>query len=87
MKIKPVFAICSGGLYPGTVPALVKMFGKDIIIQAGGGVHGNPLGTRAGARALRHAIDAVMKNIPLKEYAKHHKELNAAIKKWGVINV
>jgi len=86
-KIKPVFAVCSGGLYPGTVPALVKMFGKDIIIQAGGGVHGHPLGTRAGAKAMRQAIEATMNNISLNDYAKTHKELNIAIKKWGVVHV
>ena len=83
-KIKPVFAVCSGGLQPTHVPALVKMFGKDIIIQAGGGVHGNPLGTRKGSVAMRQAIDAVMKKVPLKKYAKGKEELSAAIKKWGI---
>lgn len=83
-KIKPMFAVCSGGLYPGTIPKLVKYYGNDIIIQAGGGVHGNPLGTRLGSKAMRQAIDAVMKGIPLKEYAKKRKELKAAIDKWGV---
>lgn len=86
-KIKPVFAVCSGGLHPGHIPALVKLFGKDIIIQAGGGVHGNPLGTKAGATAVRQAIDAVLRNISLVDYAKTHKELKAAVDKWGVIDV
>jgi len=81
--MKPVFSVCSGGLHPGHIPKLVANLGKDIIIQAGGGVHGNPLGTKAGATAMRQAIDAVMKGISLKEYAKTHKELNAASEKWG----
>jgi ribulose-bisphosphate carboxylase large chain len=84
-NIKPVFAVCSGGLYPGTIPALVKLYGKDIIIQAGGGVHGNPLGTKSGAKAMRQAIDAVMKNQNIRAYAKNKKELKAAIDKWGVV--
>ena len=86
-KIKPVFAVCSGGLYPGAVPKVISLFGKDVIVQAGGGVHGNPLGTRAGAAAMRQVIDAVMKGIPIKEYAQKHKELKAAVDKWGVLNV
>ncbi len=86
-KIKPVFAVCSGGLHPGHIPTLIKYFGKDIIIQAGGGVHGNPLGTRAGAKAMRQAIDATMKGTNLEEYAKKYKELKAALDKWGFLNV
>jgi ribulose-bisphosphate carboxylase large chain len=82
LHIKPVFAVCSGGLHPGSVPYLVKTLGNDIIIQAGGGVHGHKKGTRAGAKAMRQAVDAVMKNISLKEYAKKHKELRIALKQW-----
>jgi len=82
-NIKPVFAVCSGGLHPGHIPALVRMLGKDIIVQAGGGVHGHPGGTIAGAKSMRQAIDAVMAGIALDEYGKTHKELGAAVKMWG----
>jgi len=41
------------------------------------------MGTRAGAKSIRQAIDAVMKNIPLKNYAKKYKELSIALKQWG----
>jgi ribulose-bisphosphate carboxylase large chain len=81
--IKPVFAVCSGGLYSGHVPKLIKLLGNDIIIQAGGGVHGHKNGTRAGAKSMRQALDAAMKNIPLKEFAKKNKELDIALKEWG----
>jgi ribulose-bisphosphate carboxylase large chain len=82
--VKPVFAVCSGGLHPGLIPPLIKMLGKDIIVQAGGGVHGHPSGTKAGATAMRQVIDAVMNKENVKEYAKTHKELGQAIKKWGL---
>ncbi|MEM5772019.1 MAG: type III ribulose-bisphosphate carboxylase [Candidatus Aenigmatarchaeota archaeon] len=82
-KIKPVFAVCSGGLHPLHVPELIKMLGKDIIIQAGAGIHGHPGGTLVGAKAMRQAIEATIQGIELKEYAKTHKELKAAIEKWG----
>jgi len=57
--------------------------GVDFIINAGGGIHGHPLGTRAGATAMRQAIDAAMKQIPVGEYAKTHRELRLVIEKWG----
>ncbi|MCK4555518.1 MAG: ribulose-bisphosphate carboxylase large subunit, partial [Candidatus Aenigmarchaeota archaeon] len=81
--IKPVFAVASGGLHPGHVPKLMQRMGTDIIMQFGGGVHGHPDGTRAGATAVRQAVEAVMKKISIKQYSKTHKELAGAIEKWG----
>jgi len=80
--VKPVFPVCSGGLYPGVVDKLVKLLGNDIIIQAGGGIHGHPKGTKAGAKAMRQAIEAVMAQCSLKEWAENHKELKEALRKW-----
>ncbi len=80
---KPVFAVCSGGLYPGLVPQLIKILGNDIIVQAGGGVHGHPDGTSAGATAMRQSVEASTRGIPLAEYARTHKELKTALSKWG----
>ena len=82
MKIKPVLPVSSGGLHPGHVPFLIKHLGKDLVIQAGGGIHGHPQGTRAGAMAMREAVDAVMKKKTLKEYSKTHEELREALEKW-----
>jgi|TARA_Y100000310_G_C20647756_1_gene797602 ribulose-bisphosphate carboxylase large chain len=84
-NIKPVFSVCSGGLHPGMTPALVRYYGKDIVIQCGGGVHGHPGGTKVGGTALRQAVDAVMKKQTLKQYAKKHIELDTAIGQWGVV--
>ncbi len=83
-RIKPVFAVASGGLHPGSVPKLIERMGTNIIIQAGGGIHGHPGGSEAGARAMRQSLEAAMKGIPLGEYAKKRKELSQSIKKWGV---
>jgi ribulose 1,5-bisphosphate carboxylase large subunit-like protein len=49
----------------------------------GGGVHGHPKGTLAGAKAARQALSSVEDNISIKRYAEQHKELKAAIEKWG----
>jgi ribulose-bisphosphate carboxylase large chain len=81
--LKPVLPVASGGLHPGLVPPLVKFFGRDFVIQAGGGIHGHPNGTIAGAMAMRQAVDAAMDGVPLGTYAKKHGELEVALKTWG----
>ncbi len=83
-KLKPVLPVASGGLHPRLVPALLETFGKDVVLQAGGGIHGHPDGTVAGAKAMRQAVDATMKGQTLEDYAKAHKELKAALEQWKV---
>jgi ribulose-bisphosphate carboxylase large chain len=80
--VKPILGVASGGVYPGIVEKIIKIMGKDIVIQAGGGIHGHPLGTTAGSRAMRQAIDAVMENKDLKEYSKTHRELAISLPIW-----
>jgi len=82
ISLKPVMPVASGGLYPGLVPALMKFFGKDFIIQAGGGIHGHKDGTVAGAKAMRQAVEATLKGIKLEEFAQTHKELKGALETW-----
>lgn len=80
--VKEVLPVASGGLYPSLVPALMGFFGKDFVIQAGGGIHGHTDGTVAGANAMRQAVDASLKGMSLEEYAKSHKELQVALNLW-----
>jgi ribulose-bisphosphate carboxylase large chain len=82
-KVKPVLGVASGGVYPGIVDKIIKLMGKNVVIQAGGGIHGHPAGTVAGAKAMRQAVDATLKEISLKQYAIDHLELDEALKKWG----
>jgi len=80
--LKKVLPVASGGLYPGVVPALMGFFGNDLVIQAGGGIHGHSSGTVSGATAMRQAVDATLQGTPLQEYAKTHNELRVALKVW-----
>lgn len=82
-SFKNVFPVASGGLHPGLVPYEINVFGNDVVLQAGGGIHGHPDGTIAGAKAMRQAIDAARKNIPLDRYALERPELMRALEKWG----
>jgi len=79
---KPVMPVASGGLHPRLIPEVFRIFGKDVVIQLGGGIHGHPLGTRAGAAAARQAIDAAARKIGLAGYARKHAELRIALKHW-----
>ena len=85
--LKSVFAVCSGGIYPGHIPYLMRNFGEDIIIQAGGGIHGHPQGTKAGATAMRQAVDAIMEKKTLQDWIRRRdtQELATALKFWGKV--
>ncbi len=80
--LRNVLPVASGGLYPSLVPALMKFFGNDFVIQAGGGIHGHTEGTVSGALAMRQAVDATLHDVSLTEYAETHKELQEALEIW-----
>jgi len=75
--LRKTLPIASGGLHPGVVPHVIQNVGKDIACMAGGGVHGHPQGSRAGAQAFRAAGHS------LEDAAKKSPALAAALKKWG----
>ena len=81
--LKRVFPVASGGIYPAKVFGNLDGYGIDCIVQAGGGVHGHPDGTTAGARAMMQAVEAWQKHISLKDQATDHKELETALNYWG----
>jgi len=83
--IKPVLPVASGGLHPGMVPELMDIFGKDLVVQAGGGIHGHPKGTVKGAMAMRQAVDSVLNGVDINDYAETHRELALALKTWSGI--
>lgn len=74
----------AAGIYPGVAPMLMLDHGPDILISAGGGMLGHPMGYRAGAMAFRQAIDAAMNDVPLPVAAQEHPELMAALQLWGI---
>lgn len=80
---RTVMPVLSGGVYPGMIGRMVQIAGKNVQVQAGGGVSGHPGGVRKGAMAMCQAIDAAFLDIPVTEYAKDNAELNEALIKWG----
>ncbi len=83
-RILPALPVASGGLHPGILPELFRIYGTmDIGIQVGGGIHGHPKGTHAGALAVSQALEAIREGISLREMAEKHEELKLALEKWG----
>ncbi|MFH1751318.1 MAG: type III ribulose-bisphosphate carboxylase [archaeon] len=80
---KPVLAVASGGLYPGLIPGVVDKMGYNVLMQFGGGIHGHSSGTIAGSKAVRQALNAVLKGKTLRQQARKHSELKQALKQWG----
>ncbi|MFB6092062.1 MAG: type III ribulose-bisphosphate carboxylase [Haloquadratum sp.] len=78
-----VLPVASGGLHPGLVPRLLDATGTNVCVQAGGGIHGHPDGTHAGARALRAAVDAYVGGRSLDDAAAETPALRTAIDEWG----
>lgn len=83
IDMKPTLPVASGGLSPLHVPDLIEILGTNMVYQFGGGCHGHPDGTEAGATAIRQAVEAILDGSTLEEHAKTHSQLNAALKKWG----
>jgi ribulose 1,5-bisphosphate carboxylase large subunit-like protein len=70
-----VIPALSCGMHPGIVQNIIKIFGNDFMANCGGSIHGHPGGSKAGAKAMKDAING-----------NDSKEYRDAINKWGLIN-
>jgi 2,3-diketo-5-methylthiopentyl-1-phosphate enolase len=86
-SLKKGWSVPSAGIHPGLVPLIYHDFGKDTIINAGGGVHGHPNGAVGGGKAFRAAIDAAVSGVTLQEASKTSQDLKEAIELWGAKEV
>ncbi|MHA1967307.1 MAG: type III ribulose-bisphosphate carboxylase [Candidatus Hodarchaeales archaeon] len=85
-NLKAVLPCASGGLHPGVLPEVLTVYEtSDMVLQVGGGIHGHPDGTHAGAKATVQAIEAWKEGITLEEKAETHSELKKALDRWGYI--
>jgi len=82
--IKPTWPMPCAGVHPGLTEILVREYGTDIVIPAGGGMLGHPMGYAAGAKAWQQAIEVVMSGRSLRDAYREYAELNAAVEKWGI---
>lgn len=83
-QIRPVFPMPGGGTTQGHIEDVIHKFGNDVMIAAGGAIHGHPMGPAAGAKAFRQGIDAVLKGMSLENAGMEFRELGEALKLWGI---
>ncbi|QYR23716.1 2,3-diketo-5-methylthiopentyl-1-phosphate enolase [Paenibacillus sp. sptzw28] len=85
LPVHTSFPVPSAGIHPGLVPLIIRDFGQDVVVNAGGGIHGHPLGTAAGGQAFRQAIEAALAGISLPDAAAQpgSEALKAALDSWG----
>ncbi len=81
-KIKPTLPIASGGLHPGLIAKMIKILGNDLIINFGGGLHGHPQGSIAGARACWQAVELAINPQAKDKPKEYFTEFYQAKKYW-----
>jgi len=77
--VKPTMPCSSAGNRPANIGISVQTLGTDFMFLAGGGIHGHPDGSTAGAKAMMQAVRAALANIPIEEAAKKNLELQRAL--------
>ncbi|MGE5609897.1 MAG: form I ribulose bisphosphate carboxylase large subunit [Bacillota bacterium] len=83
--LKSVWRVASGGIHVMNIPDLYAIYGNDAFWLFGGGTHGHPRGSRAGARANRVATEAIASGKTLEDAARTCPELREAMDLWGNI--
>jgi len=79
-----MFTVVGRGITAGMVPHLADQPGCDFIVAAGAAIHGHEMGTEAGAKAFRQPSGGVVEGVNIRDAAKKHRELDVALKTWGV---
>lgn len=84
----PTVPSLSCGSHPGLVGTTIRHFGTDLMMNVGGAIHGHPLGTKAGARAMRQAFDFELDGSrpDLGDFVKTRPELATALETWGYVD-
>ena len=72
-----------GGVWAGSVPAVLDAAGSDVMLLLGMGAYEHPGGPEAGARSVKQAIDAVTVGDSLDTAARSAPDLAAALDHFG----
>ena len=82
---RAVLPVASGGIHVLNIPDLYAIYGNDAFWLFGGGTHGHPRGSRAGAHANRVATEAIASGKTLDDAAKTCPDLREAMELWGQV--
>ncbi|MCH8907395.1 MAG: ribulose-bisphosphate carboxylase large subunit [Candidatus Heimdallarchaeota archaeon] len=62
-NLKPVMPIASGGVGVKNIGKIINALKPHVVITAGGGVHGHPNGSEAGATSMVQAMEAAFEDV------------------------
>jgi 3-oxoisoapionate-4-phosphate transcarboxylase/hydrolase len=80
----PTLPVLSSGQWAGTAPQTYRETGTtDLLVLAGGGIHGHPDGAAAGVASMREAWACATSGTGLRERALTHAPLRHAIETFG----
>jgi ribulose-bisphosphate carboxylase large chain len=76
--------VLSSGQWAGTAPVTFELLATtDLLVLAGGGIHGHPAGVAAGTESIRQAWQAAAAGVPLDVFATRHEPLRLALSTFG----
>jgi ribulose-bisphosphate carboxylase large chain len=83
-QMKRALPVPAGSQWAGSTGELYEILKTiDFGIVPGRGVFGHPMGPKAGATSLLQGWEAFSQGVSLKEFARTHPELKAAIEEFG----
>ncbi|MEK8088795.1 RuBisCO large subunit C-terminal-like domain-containing protein [Thermithiobacillus plumbiphilus] len=84
LRGRGVFPVPSAGIHPGVVPRALWDYGKDVILNAGGGIMDHPEGPAAGVKAFFEALDRAVPGQAFRLQDVPEGPLRTALVRWGV---
>ncbi len=73
--IKPIIPMPGGGTTQGHIEDLIKKFGNDVMIEAGGAIDGHPMGTCSGAKSIPSRVS--MQSLQVRLCVKQEKNMKS----------
>ncbi|ROR72417.1 ribulose-bisphosphate carboxylase large chain [Bogoriella caseilytica] len=84
LDYQPTLPVLSSGQWAGLAHATAEATGTtDLLVLAGGGIHGHPAGAGAGVRAMRDAWEAAADGVPMETAIERSAALRAAVETFG----
>jgi ribulose-bisphosphate carboxylase large chain len=81
-----ILPVLSSGQWAGLAPLTYQLVGNtDLLMLAGGGIHGHPGGAAAGTESMRVAWTAAVEGVALEKRARRSEALRDALAKFGPV--
>lgn len=83
LRARGVAPVPSAGVHPGMLNAILKDYGKDVILNAGTGIMDHPMGPASGVLAFHEGLERWQEGASCQLSDLPAGPLRAAVEKWG----